>query len=136
MKAELVKVPRRPPWPLWAVALVVGWMAAVGAAVWVMLKYGRPVELCLFKRLTGYPCPTCGSTRGMLHILQGDLAGAWTFNPLLFTVLAAAAALLAVRLAFGRTVRIRMTRGEQRIAWIVGIALLLLNWAYVIVYVG
>jgi hypothetical protein len=51
-------------------------------------------------------------------------------------VLAVAGALLAVRVAFGRAVRIRLTRGEQRIAWIVGTALLLLNWAYVIVYVG
>ena len=136
MKARLVKVPRRPPWPLWAVALVLGWLATVGAAVWMMLRHHTQVDLCLFRRLTGYPCPTCGSTRGVLHILQGDIPAAWAFNPLLFTVLAVAGALLAVRVAFGRAVRIRLTRGEQRIAWIVGTALLLLNWAYVIVYVG
>jgi len=121
---------------MWSVALVLGWLATVGAAVWLMLKCDRHVELCLFKRLTGYPCPTCGSTRGVLHILQGDIPAAWTFNPLLFTVLAVAGALLAVRVAFGRAVRIRLSRGEQRIAWTVGIALILLNWAYVIVYVG
>jgi hypothetical protein len=136
MKARLVKVRRRPPWPPWALALVLGWLATVGAAVWLMLKRHTHIELCLFKRITGYPCPTCGSTRGVLHILRGDVPAAWTFNPLLFTVLAVAAALLVVRVAFGRAVRIHLTRAEKRIAWIVGIALVLLNWAYVIVYVG
>ena len=136
MKAKLVKVRRRPPWPAWAIALVLGWLATVGAAVWLMLKHHTHVELCLFKRLTGYPCPTCGSTRGVLHMLRGDVPAAWTFNPLLFTVLAVAAALLVVRVAFGRAVRVHLTRAEQRLAWIVGIALVLLNWAYVIVWVG
>jgi len=136
MKVKLINVSRRPPWPLWAVALVLGWLAAVGASVWLMQRHRADVGLCLFKRLSGYPCLTCGSTRGMLHLLRGEVLWAWTFNPLLFTVLAVAGGLLVLRVGFRRAVRIQMTRIERRIAWVVGIALVLLNWAYVIVCVG
>jgi len=136
MKVTLVKVPRRPPWPLWAIGLVVGWLGVTGAAVWLMQRYHQHVVLCAFKRLTGYPCPTCGATRGVLRLLHGDVAGAWQFNPLLFSVLAGGVALLAFRLAFGRVVRVQASRRQRRIAWAVAIVLVLINWAYLVVYVG
>lgn len=36
----------------------------------------------------GYPCPGCGLTRGMLHLLKGDFAGAWNDNPSIFLICA------------------------------------------------
>ncbi len=41
-----------------------------------------PIELCPIKRVTGYPCPSCGSTRSVRAIMQGDLVGAIYWNPL------------------------------------------------------
>jgi len=37
---------------------------------------------CTFHRLTGVPCPTCGTTRTALAILDGDIVGAVLINPL------------------------------------------------------
>ena len=37
---------------------------------------------CLFKRLTGIPCPGCGMQRSVLSLMHGDLYGAFmTYNP-------------------------------------------------------
>jgi len=38
--------------------------------------------LCLFKRLTGIPCPACGSTRATVFLLHADFRGAFYMNPI------------------------------------------------------
>jgi uncharacterized membrane protein YfcA len=43
--------------------------------------------LCLFRNLTGLPCPFCGTTRSVGSILQGNLDAALAFNPLGFFVI-------------------------------------------------
>lgn len=58
-------------------------LLAVGT-VWLSLV-GPPTVQCTFRTLTGRPCPTCGATRACQALLQGDVAGAFRFNPL-FTV--------------------------------------------------
>jgi drug/metabolite transporter (DMT)-like permease len=42
--------------------------------------------MCLFKLLTGMPCPGCGMTRAYLHLFKGDLAGAFYFHPLFWLI--------------------------------------------------
>lgn len=37
---------------------------------------------CIFRSLTGIPCPTCGTTRAAASFLNGDLSGAFIANPL------------------------------------------------------
>ena len=37
--------------------------------------------VCLVKHVTSLPCPSCGSTRSVLTILQGDWWGALLLNP-------------------------------------------------------
>jgi hypothetical protein len=37
---------------------------------------------CLIKKTTGIPCPSCGATRAVLLLLQGDLAASLQMNPL------------------------------------------------------
>jgi len=136
MKIEVVQVCRRPPWPLWAVSIVLVWMG-LGAAVVVLIAHlDRPVELCLIKRFTGIPCPTCGFTRGTLSFLQGHVVRAWLYNPLLFSVLGLFFAATAVRVILARSVRVYLTNTERKIAWILSFVLLFSNWAYVIFYIG
>jgi hypothetical protein len=37
---------------------------------------------CPIKRITGIPCPSCGSTRSVVSLLQGNLSDAIQLNPL------------------------------------------------------
>jgi hypothetical protein len=44
---------------------------------------GQPVpEVCLFREVTHLPCPSCGTTRSMILLAEGDIAGAFMVNPL------------------------------------------------------
>ncbi len=45
-----------------------------------------PLPFCGFKKLTGLPCPFCGSLRSLLAWSHLDLAGALAWNPLVFLV--------------------------------------------------
>lgn len=43
-------------------------------------KFGP--SLCMFRNLTGLPCPFCGTTRSVGNLLLGDFQGALSMNPL------------------------------------------------------
>ena len=136
MKVEMVHVSRRPPWPLWAVLIVFVWSGLGASAIWLSDHLNRAVQLCLIKRLTGYPCPTCGSTRGVMSLLHGHIIRAWLYNPLLFSVLGLFVALTAVRVFFARGIKVNLTKKERIFIWILIIVLFFANWAYVIYFVG
>lgn len=36
--------------------------------------------LCIFKNITGIPCPGCGMGRGTLSLLKGNIAEAFSYN--------------------------------------------------------
>jgi hypothetical protein len=36
--------------------------------------------LCIWKRLTGHPCPGCGMTHAVTSVMQADFRGAYQFN--------------------------------------------------------
>ena len=38
--------------------------------------------LCPVRRATGRPCPGCGGTRSLVHLLHGDLRGSSAAHPL------------------------------------------------------
>ncbi|MGX6446845.1 DUF2752 domain-containing protein [Patulibacter sp. S7RM1-6] len=53
---------------------------AAGVPVWRFGK--RPIgSLCLFRRLTGVPCPGCGMTRASVLITRGHAIRATRANP-------------------------------------------------------
>lgn len=39
---------------------------------------------CLFRAITGFPCPACGSTRSIVAVLRGEMQEALLLNPLGF----------------------------------------------------
>lgn len=46
-------------------------------------------QLCVFKMMSGMPCPGCGLTRAVVLLMHGDLSGSLFFHPLaIFLVLA------------------------------------------------
>lgn len=44
-------------------------------------------RVCLIKNATGIPCPSCGSTRAIVHLLRGDWQQALYINPLSYFLL-------------------------------------------------
>lgn len=135
MRCEIVRVRRLPRWPVWAVATVVIWAAVMTGATVLHHLTGRGGSLCLFHRLTGVPCPTCGLTRGLLALCQGRWFTPWTLNPLLFTLLAIYGAILLFRVVTGYTIRFHATRRQTDTAWGLLILAILANWGYLI-YAG
>jgi len=61
---------------------------------WISITYNRinstgdEPGICLFKRITHVPCPSCGSTRSVLSLLHGDISGALYWNPIGLILLA------------------------------------------------
>ncbi len=136
MRVEWVQVARRPNWPWWAIAVPVLWLALGGVVLLLASRAGITVPLCLFKRVTGCPCPSCGFTRGTLAFLQGHPVQAWLYNPLLFSFLGTAGAVVVFRLLTGKTPRLLLTRAERAAVWVTLSVLFAVNWLYVIRYVG
>lgn len=44
--------------------------------------YSISFDSCLLKRILQIPCPSCGTTRSILALLQGNLSAALYINPL------------------------------------------------------
>ena len=39
------------------------------------------LQICVFKNTVGLPCPSCGTTRSILHLVHGDVINAVLLNP-------------------------------------------------------
>jgi len=67
------------------------WFAAALTApilAWAWLRLGLGTPGCAFHRLTGVPCPTCGTTRAVQAALAGRLLEAFAWNPLMTAAIA------------------------------------------------
>lgn len=58
-----------------------------GAGVWALRTYdpnvaGNPFPPCMFRAFTGCYCIGCGLTRAMHALVHGDIARAFSMNPL------------------------------------------------------
>ena len=118
------------------VAVVGTWLCFIATTVIVSRALDYDIKLCVFRRFSGRPCPTCGMTRGTLSMLRGEILAGWACNPLMFTLLGVAAAAALMRAGFARKLEFRLSRRERRLAWAAVVVLALLNWAYLIRYVG
>ena len=56
--------------------------AMVLAISWVISSEKLPISACLFKTVTGYPCPGWGGTRAAYALMHGDWLDALLINPL------------------------------------------------------
>ena len=130
MHTELVKTSRKGGWSAALVLCGLAWLAVVAATHFLPLPGDH--TLCVFKRVTHLPCPTCGASRGAVSLLTGRVATATAFNPLLFAAGAALCALLILQTCFARRVHLGLT-GRQRLgAWVLAGAAAAVNWAYLI----
>jgi len=123
-------VPRRIPCPAWALAVGAAWLGGIAVLSWLAQSSPDPPVLCHFRRITGHPCPTCGTTRAGIALTEGRLVDALAFNPFMCTVGVVALGWLVLRLGFGRA--IVLSGGHRAGFWITTGLLLAANWAYLI----
>jgi hypothetical protein len=96
-----------------------------------------PLPPCLFHKITGIPCPTCGFTRAFRLMARLRLSDGFLMNPLaalVFAFMVVFVVYAAVVLAF-RTPRIRFHlngRRELNIARVLVAVVVISNWAYII----
>ena len=119
--------------------LAVSVAALIGGTVWLGLRL--PGLRCPFLAVTGYPCLTCGATRCAIALLHGNFSLAWSWNPLAFVALCAVAVfdLYAAVVLLAGTPRFRMidwTRAEKNAVRIAVIALIAVNWIYLLAHHG
>jgi hypothetical protein len=115
---------------------IFGAIGALAGAATVLLGLDRlPFAICYMKALTGIPCPTCGATRALAHLVQFDPAAALAMNPLaagaaLLVALWAAADLLL--LPRRRALAIALAPGAARALRVAAPILLAANWVYLV----
>jgi len=87
--------------------------------------------LCIFRRLTTLPCPSCGMTRGFIALGHGDLRKALTMNvasPVAYAATWAIFALAVVQCLTGRDILAPLWSRVARIVLIVTIGVMGLAW--------
>ncbi len=63
-------------------------IACIAGYIWLYFNLskdyilGGQVEACLIKHVTNIPCPSCGTTRSVVSIVNGDFIAALALNPL------------------------------------------------------
>jgi len=89
---------------------------------------------CRLRDLTGFPCPTCGSTNAAVSMARGDWPGAFAANPVIALVLVMT--VLWVVWGSAATVwprlrrQVELSKGEKRGVRIAVGTTILLGWAY------
>ncbi|HBZ65072.1 MAG TPA: DUF2752 domain-containing protein [Lachnospiraceae bacterium] len=69
------------------ILFILGWLLFLPLAALVIfynIGWIRPTEWlppCLFRFVTGLPCPGCGGTRAFAAVLRGDLIHAFFYHP-------------------------------------------------------
>lgn len=111
-------------------------IVALAVAFWLPAA-GVPMLECRFRRWTGFPCPTCGYTRGVKAVLHGELRRALSDCPaaVLVTVVFVIMALTSVTaLLRGRPWPVNgdtaVRRRQASVGFLVVMVLVLLNWIW------
>ena len=122
-------------------------LACTAGLTWLALNVYIPSlalsgrHFCIFRAVTGIPCPACGSTRSMICLLDGDLPGALFTNPaglILFFSMMIFPVWVIADLVLRKESFLRFYRNFERILrkrWITILLILLVlaNWAWNIV---
>lgn len=116
--------------------IIYGTIAAIALVAARILPMQDLLPGCTFRGLVGLACPTCGATRSLVSLAQGDLGSAIALNPLVvIVVLAALAALVAnlAVLAFGLPrPAVKVTAGESTAIRLFALGAVLLNWFFLV----
>ena len=94
--------------------------------------------VCIIKQVTGFPCPSCGTTRAVQLLLQGDVLASLQMNPFgifVAIIMIFAPFWIAFDVIFKRDTLYQSYKKMEitiRINWIAAILILLvmLNWIW------
>jgi hypothetical protein len=108
---------------------------AATAAVGVLHLDHLGFPVCVFKAITGLPCPTCGGTRAFGRLFALDVPGAFAMNPL---VTAAALVLVPWALADlflmarGRALDLQIAPPLGRGLRMAAVVAVFVNWVWLV----
>jgi hypothetical protein len=77
--------------------IIYGSIAVMALAAALYLPLTDMVPACVFRTVTGIPCPSCGITRSLVHLAHGDIAGSLILNPLFSLVMMTAVSAFCAR---------------------------------------
>lgn len=116
--------------------IIYGLMVMLALAAARLLPLAGFMPGCAFRALTGFPCPTCGTTRSLVHLSHARLLPSLAMNPLAsmtLIVLILAFFYYAITLLFDfRRLRVSLSGPEKDRIRIIAVAIVLLNWLYLL----
>ncbi len=116
--------------------LLFGGIAAVVLLAAAVLPVETLLPSCAWHRLTGIPCPACGTTRSLLCLSRGEFPAAFALNPLasvaLVSLVLALFAGVSARVLFSHRLTVECSAGERDAMRTAAISAVLLNWAYLV----
>lgn len=116
--------------------IIYGSIAALCILAVKFLPIAHLAPSCVFRGMSGIPCPTCGATRAFLSMATGNFLDAVTMNPLVVILVSAAivSCLYSVVSLFCSMRRITFFPSEREKDGmrITAVMIVLLNWGYVL----
>jgi hypothetical protein len=96
------------------------------------------VRVCIIKNVTGYPCPSCGTTRAVLLLMERKIAASFLLNPfgiLVATIMTVAPIWILIDIVFKKEtfyIWYKKTEAMLRKPWLATLLLLLVlfNWIW------
>ena len=92
----------------------------------------RNITICIFKNLSGYPCPGCGITRGTIALFSGKFLQSFILNPMAIVInIMAITALvwMSIDLIKGKQSFEKASKFKLKPIWIIILILLVFaNW--------
>ncbi len=120
------------------IGLIYGGLAIIAVIACRFLPILDLLPPCSFKAYFGISCPTCGTTRSLVHLANGEFVAAFAMNPLTAGAVIFASMVffyrLMIWLADAVSINIVLSIREQRILAIGLIVFFLLNWVYLIFF--
>lgn len=123
-------------------------LSCLAGYVWLLIHFLNFAKgnfsnetVCIFKRITNIPCPSCGSTRSVIYLLKGDLFDSILLNPfglIIFTILIIAPIWLIYDVTFNSNSLIEFYHRfesflKKREVAICAISLVVMNWIWNII---
>lgn len=116
--------------------VIYGSIAALCVLAAKYLPVAHVAPSCVFRGISGIPCPTCGGTRALLSLAKGNFIDAVALNPLVALLVAAALASClysVVSLLFDmRRMTFSLSEREKDGMRVAAVMIVLMNWGYVL----